>query len=149
MRRTLPILVALLLGVAVGAWLFSRTIPRSFLAVQRCQQGSCLRPNDLVGLFASAGIQQLPALIPSVGESSECIAIRHPKPEGRHHLVFFPKRDVRNILELQAEDAPFVLGCFALARELAAREGVLNYRLYTNGPALQHVTYLHFHLVAK
>jgi diadenosine tetraphosphate (Ap4A) HIT family hydrolase len=84
-----------------------------------------------------------------VGESNECIAIRHPKPEGRVHLVLFPKRDVRNVLELQPEDGPYVLGCFALARKLTDLEGVRNYRLLTNGPALQHVTYLHFHVIAK
>ena len=65
------------------------------------------------------------------------------------HFVLFPKRDVRNILEVQLEDGPFVLGCFALARELAKKSSVVDYRLYTNGPALQHVTYLHFHFVAK
>ena len=65
------------------------------------------------------------------------------------HIVLFPKRDVRNVLEIQPEDGPFVLGCFALARELVKRSDIANYRIYTNGPALQHVTYLHFHLVAK
>ena len=33
----------------------------------------------------------------------------------------------------------------ALATTFDAR----NYRLVTNGPALQHVTYLHFHLIAR
>ncbi len=98
----------------------------------------------------SAGIQRLPAVLPGVErESNECLAIRHPQPEGRVHFVLFPKRDARNILELTPEDQPFVMGCFALARELARESIVLNWRLVTNGPALQHVTYLHFHLVAK
>ncbi|WP_366481297.1 HIT domain-containing protein [Rhodoferax sp.] len=148
MRRAISIAITFAVGIALGGWLFSRTIPRSFLAASTCES-SCYKPNDLVGLLASAVIQQTSNLIPSVGESNECVAVKHPRPEGRVHLVFFPKRDVRNILELQPEDSPYVLGCFALARELAKREGVLNYRLYTNGPALQHVTYLHFHFVAK
>lgn len=148
LRGLLATLLVFTLGVGLGGWLFSRSLPRSLLAVSRCED-TCYKPKDIAGLLASAGIQRLPALVPAVGESNECVAVRHPRPEGRVHLVFFPKRDVRNILELQPEDAPFVLGCFALARELATREGVQNYRLATHGPALQHVTYLHFHLIAR
>lgn len=65
------------------------------------------------------------------------------------HFVLFPKRDSKNILELTLEDQPFVIACFALARELVREGNVHNWRLVTNGPALQHVTYLHFHLIAK
>jgi hypothetical protein len=147
-KKFLAFGTAIFIGVVIGGWAFSRSIPRSFLAVAECS-GSCYRTNDLIGLLASAGIQQTAQAIPVVGESTECIAIRHPKPEGRVHLVLFPKRDVRNILELQPEDGPYVLGCFALARTLTEIKGVRNYRLQTNGPALQHATYLHFHVIAK
>jgi hypothetical protein len=47
------------------------------------------------------------------------------------------------------QDGPYVLGCFALARELVARDKMQNWRLLTNGPALQDVAYLHFHLVGR
>lgn len=47
------------------------------------------------------------------------------------------------------QDAPFVLGCSALTRELVARDNLQHWRLLTNGPALQDVTYLHFHLVGR
>jgi diadenosine tetraphosphate (Ap4A) HIT family hydrolase len=63
--------------------------------------------------------------------------------------VLFPKHDARNITTMTEQDAPFVLGCFALARELVARDKLQNWRLLTNGPALQDVTYLHFHLVGR
>ena len=139
----------LAIGVAIGGYLFSRSIPRSFLAVTNCGD-NCYRPRDVAGLLASVGIQRVPTLIPIVErESAECIAVKHPQPEGRVHYVLFPKRDVRNILEITAEDEPFVLGCFALARELVRESNALNYRIFTNGPKLQHVTYLHFHLVAR
>jgi len=42
-------------------------------------------------------------------------------------------------------DLPYILGCFALAREL----GLQAYRLYTNGPEFQEIPYLHFHLIAE
>jgi hypothetical protein len=149
MRLALVLAFTFSVGVLAGGHLFSRTIPRSFLTVPNCE-GNCASPRQLAGLLASVGIQRTPALIPSVEqESTECIAVRHPNPEARLHLVLFPKRDVRNILEVTPEDQPYVFGCFALARELAARSGIQNYRLLTNGTALQHLTYLHFHLTAK
>jgi len=148
MRSALWLLAGFTVGIVTGGYLFSRTIPRSFLAVSNCGQ-SCYKPNDIAGLLASAGIHSLPTFIPTEHESIECLAIKHPKPEGRVHFVLFPKRDIRNIMEIQPEDGPYVLGCFTLARQIAQAENVLNYRLLTNGPALQHVTYLHFHLIAK
>jgi diadenosine tetraphosphate (Ap4A) HIT family hydrolase len=105
---------------------------------------------DLAGLLGSVGIQHAPTLLPFYeAQSKECVAVRHPKPEGRFHLVFLPKRDVRNVLELTTEDIPFLVGCLALAREQVAKAGVRNYRFVTNGPELQHVTYFHFHVIAK
>ena len=149
MRRFLLLITVLSVGVMLGGYFFSRSIPRSLLAVLNCG-GICYKPNEVAGLLASAGIQRFSAVLPGVErESNECLAIRHPQPEGRVHFVLFPKRDARNILELTPEDQPFVMGCFALARELAREANALNWRLVTNGPALQHVTYLHFHLVAK
>ena len=149
MRRTLSILIALLLGIVVGGYLFRESQPRSFLALHACHD-QCFKIKDLAGLLASAGINHTPGLLPFLAsESKRCVAVRHPKPEGRYHLVYLPKRDLRNVLELTAEDIPFLTDCLALAREDASRAGVRDYRLTTNGPGLQHVTYMHFHVVAK
>ena len=148
MRRTTTVIVALAAGVLLGGWLFSRSIPRSFLAVSNCGD-SCYKLNDLAGLFASVGIQTGSTALVAEAESTQCVAIKHPRPENRVHYVLFPKRDAKSVLELQPEDGPFVLGCFALAGQLARTEALGNYRLYSNGPALQHITYVHFHLVAK
>ncbi|MCA3132876.1 MAG: HIT domain-containing protein [Rhodocyclaceae bacterium] len=149
MKLTVTLVLAFIFGVAAGGYLFAKSLPRSFLNVSACE-GSCYRPNDLAGLLASAAIQRVPGLLPSIaGQSPECIALNHPFPEGRIHFVLFPKRDVKNILELTVEDAPFVLGCFALGRELMKGQPADNYRVITNGPRLQHVTYLHFHIIAK
>lgn len=149
MKQVAAIVAVFLAGLAVGGYLFSKSLPRSFLAVSDCEN-RCYRPSDLAGLLASAAIQQTPSVLPTVAkESNECLAIRHPRPEARIHYVLFPKRDVRNVLELTDEDRPYVWGCFALARSLVEASGVENYRLYTNGPRLQHLTYLHFHVVAR
>jgi len=138
-----------LAGLACGGYLFDESVPRSFLALRDCGD-RCYRPYELAGLIASAAILRAPFTIPRVAlESDTCLAIRHPKPEARSHYVLFPKHDTRNITTMTEEDAPFVLGCFALARELVARDKMQNWRLLTNGPALQDVAYLHFHLVGR
>jgi hypothetical protein len=142
-------LALFVLGVACGGYLFSKSIPRSFLAIGDCQ-GRCFNPNELAGLITSAAILRAPFLVPGVVmESDTCLAIRYPKPEARIHYVLFPKHDVRNITTLTPEDTPYVLGCFALARELVKRDHLQSYLLKTNGPALQDIAYLHFHLVAR
>lgn len=149
LRTALFITVAFLAGVAAGGYAFSGSIPRSFLALDDCD-GRCLEPKDLLGLLASAGLQHAPALLPlKVAESDRCVGIRHWAPEGRYHVAYFPKRDVRNIMELTEADAPFLLDCLALARRHVASAGFENYRFVSNGPALQHLTYFHFHVIAR
>ena len=148
MRRSLLALMFFAIGLVAGGYLFSRSLPRSFLAVGRCGD-RCMSGNDVAGLLASAAIQRLPGAIPEVVlESDTCIVVRHPVPQARIHLVLFPKRDVKNIATLTPEDAPYVLGCFALVRRLVEQNHVSDYRLLTNGPARQDITYLHFHLIA-
>lgn len=149
MRRALLMSVGFAAGLAAGGYLFQQSLPRSFLAVHTCDS-QCYRPSDLAGLMASIGIQHAPGALPFfVGESDTCVSVRHPRPEGRYHMVYLPKRDLRNILEATDQDIPFLAGCLALAREDALKAEVNNYRLVTNGPALQHVTYMHFHVIAK
>jgi len=136
-------------GLACGGYLFAQSVPRSFLALRDCAD-RCYKPNELAGLVASAAILRAPYTIPQVVlESDTCIAMRHPKPEARVHYVLLPKHDTRNITTVTEDDAPFVMGCFALARELVARDKMQSWRLLTNGPALQDVAYLHFHLVGR
>ena len=90
MRRVAPYILTLLMGVVIGGFLFSKSIKRSLLAVQSCDE-ECLQPKDLAGLLGSLGIQHAPTLLPFYeAQSKECIAVRHPKPEGRFHLVFLP-----------------------------------------------------------
>ncbi len=137
-----------MLGLTCGGYLFSQTTPRSFLAFNDCQS-RCYKPNELAGLFASAAVLRASDLMPGVVmESDACLAIRYPAPTKKAHYILFPKHDTRNITTLTPADSPYVLGCFALARELVKRDKLETYFLRTNGPGLQDVTYLHFHLVA-
>src|SRR5271169_1939226 len=136
-------------GIACGGYLFSRSEPRTLLAFEDCKK-HCYKPSEIAGLVASSAILRAPSLIPGVAlESDTCLAIRNPKPEAKIHYVLFPKHDTKNITTLTQADTPYVLGCFALARELVSREHLKAYRLYTNGPENQEIAYLHFHLVAE
>jgi hypothetical protein len=141
-------LVIFLSGIMAGGYLFSDSQPRSFLAVRKCR--SCLKPNDLAGLMASVGIQKLPSLLPFVAlETDMTIAIKLPARKGKIHYVIVPKKDIRNIGELSGDDTRYLIDTFSVMQSLIQKENLVNYFVYTNGPGLQNVTYLHFHLVAK
>ena len=149
LRLTVALAAAFLFGLAAGGFLFSRSLPRSFLAVAECGE-SCARPSDFAGLVASAAIQRTPVLIPGVVmETDDCLALRSPVPEARIHFVLFPKRDAKDIGALTAEDQRPVMGCFALVGQLARRFDAPNYWLTTNGPGRQKITYLHFHFLSE
>jgi diadenosine tetraphosphate (Ap4A) HIT family hydrolase len=140
-------IVAFGLGIACGGYLFASSTPRSFLALNDCQK-RCFDSNELAGLIASSAILRAPFIVPwVVMESDTCLAIRYPKHDTRVHYVLFPKHDTRNITTMTAQDWPFVIGCFALARRLVAQDKLKSYRLQTNGPGMQDIAYLHFHLI--
>ncbi|HEY0080183.1 MAG TPA: HIT domain-containing protein [Pyrinomonadaceae bacterium] len=142
-------IIALVVGIVLGGYLFSDTQPRSFLALHRCG-GTCMQPKDLAGLMASIGIQKFPALIPSVVlETEKTIVVEHPAPEARLHYLIFPKKDIRNIAEVSTADEEYLLDVVRVAGELARGKNLTRYRLITNGTGFQGVTYLHFHLIAQ
>ena len=137
------------LGVILGGYLFTGVQPRSLLALPGCGAAG-LRPNDLAGLLVSIGVQRAPKLLPGVVKETErCVTIKHPYPDARVHFLVFPKRDIKDIAGLGAEDAPFVLECLGHIQALVAEHDLRAYRVITNGPGRQDVTYLHFHLVAR
>jgi hypothetical protein len=137
------------LGVLIGGYLFSGVQSRPVLALTECAD-NCFRPTELAGLLASAGIKHAPGLMPLVvKESGKCISINHPYRRGKLHVVMLPKRDIRDIANIAAGDEPYVLECFSHIRALVSQHGLHNYQVLTNGPGFQHVTYLHFHLIAK
>ena len=63
--------------------------------------------------------------------------------------VIVPKKDVRDIGSLSAEDEGYLTDVFLVTRHLIEQEHLRDYRFYTNGPGPQAVAYLHFHLLAK
>lgn len=145
----LTILILFFAGLVCGSCLFSQSLPRNILPFEHCKN-HCYTNAEIAGLVTSAAILQAPFLLPSVVlESDTCLAIRNPRPEARIHYVLFPKHDTKNITTLTPVDTLYVLGCFNLARELVTKDSLQAYKLYTNGPGLQEIAYLHFHLVAQ
>lgn len=149
MKLPITIIVFFAVGVICGGYLFSDTIPRSFLTFENCQN-KCFDSKELAGLLTSAAILKTPKFIPGVVlESDTCLAVRYPKPEEKVHYVLFPKHDIKNITNLSPGDSQYVMGCFALARELVEREEIKAYRICSNGPDYQDIAYLHFHLIGQ
>ena len=135
-------------GVVVGGYLFADTQPRSFLAVHRCEGSRCLRPQELLGLLGSVLMQRAPDLLPGIViETDRTVAIRVPAPSP--HFVIIPKRDIRNVGDLTAEDAPWLIDAYAVIGRLVREQGLEAYQVMTRGPGDQSVAYLHFHLVAE
>jgi hypothetical protein len=143
----LACVLCLVIGLVSGGLLFAHSQPRSVLALPHCQQ--CLKAKDLAGLLASVGIQQFAGLLPAVVETDRTLAMQVPSTAWRVHYVIVPKKDIKNIGELAAEDTPYLIDIFAVAQQLIADHALVNYRIMTNGPGWQDVTYLHFHLVSN
>ena len=138
-------LFTFLAGLLVGGLLFSDSKPRSLLSIFEC--GNCLAPNDIAGLFASVVVQKMPRLIPDVIlETDKTIVFKHPRPRYRIHYIFVPKKDIKNIGELTDVDSEYIIDLFSTIVAVVNKLGTKNYKLWTNGPEKQDVTYLHFHL---
>src|SRR2546422_6716177 len=151
MFKLKPIFVRVLclfIGLVSGGVLFSQSQPRSLLAIHHCHQ--CLDVNDLAGLLASVGIQKFPGLLPSVVyETDRTIAMQLPSAKHGAHYVIIPKKDIKNIGEMSAEDEQYLIDIFAVAQYLIKEKALSHYQITTNGPDFQDVTYLHFHLVTQ
>ena len=152
--RVLKILGCLFLfgaGFICGAASFVRTQARPLPVIQHCESTEdCLTNPEVLGLITSAGLHLAPGAMPDVvARSPECVGIRSPKPEGHIDLVFFPTRDVRNLLEITPDDEKYVVGCIALMRQVVAERSISDWRIVTNGPGVQEIDYLHFHLIKR
>lgn len=135
-------------GLLVGGFLFSDSRPRSLLNIFSCTH--CLATNEVAGLLASVVVQKMPRLIPNVIiETDKTIVFKHPRPKHRIHYIFVPKKDIKNIGELTDEDNEYIIDLFSTIVTVINKLETKNYRLWSNGPEKQDVTYLHFHLGAE
>lgn len=86
-----------------------------------------------------------------VFEDDRVIAIRDVAPRAPTHILLLPRDHIRSAAELTDADAPIVGRLFAVAAEIARREGIAanGYRLVVNVGRWggQTVDHLHVHLL--
>ena len=138
-------LFTFIIGLLVGRIIFTDSKPRSLLNFHK--GSNHLDSNEIAGLFASVVVQKLPEFIPKVIiETDKTVVFNHPSP--KIHYIFVPKKDIKNIGELSNEDKEYIVDLFSTIVAIINNLGITNYRLWTNGPEKQDVSYLHFHLGA-
>ncbi len=91
--------------------------------------------------------REIPANI--VYEDEKALAFRDIHPQAPVHILVIPKKPIAKIADMAAEDRELVGHLFFVAREIAEKEGLSDYRLVVNnGPeAGQSVFHLHLHLL--
>ena len=155
MKRTwfaASLLLCLAIGFLLGAAAIHRPIPNAPLELPPARHP--WNPKDVLGLIGSLGIRELAGhldAVPSVVMETDRTFVIELPPDWRHHVhyVLVPKKDIRDVGQISAEDQPYLTDVFLTARVLAEKEHLYGYRLYTNDRALQSVSYLHFHLIGR
>jgi hypothetical protein len=137
-----------LLGLLIGWWFFSDSRPRQVISIRRVSHASSRE--ELLGILASVGVQKLTRLIPGIIlETEKTIVFKHPRPKYRIHYIFAPKKDIKDIGDFSEVDREYLIDFFAVISTVIKQEELQDYKLWSNGPGIQDVTYLHFHLGAK
>ena len=89
--------------------------------------------------------------IPSnkVYEDERILAFRDIDPQAPTHILVIPKTHIGGADEITAENADVVAHIFATIPQIAAKEGITDYRVLTNNgaDAGQTVRHLHFHIL--
>lgn len=139
---------SLLLGLLIGWWLFSDSRPRQLISINRFN--CAFAREELLGILASVGVQKLTRLIPGIIlETEKTIVFKHPRPKYRIHYIFSPKKDIKDVSDFSEEDREYLIDLFAVINTVIKQEKLQDYKLWSNGPGIQDVTYLHFHLGVK
>ena len=134
-------------GILIGGFIFSDTRPRSFWALPDCGH-SCWQTNEIVGLMVAAGIKA--DLVPkTIKETDKTIVLEHPFPQAPHHYLIFPKKDIKDIGDIGAEDRVYLEDTLLVIGQLVREKGLTKYRVVSNGPDEQLIRYLHFHLLSE
>jgi hypothetical protein len=150
-RLVISILLSFLTGLLLGAALIHRPIPNAPVELPPARHP--WNPKDVLGLLGSLGIRAMAGHLESIPgvvlETDRTFAIALPARRNRVHYVLVPKKDIRDIRQVSAEDQAYLTDAFLVARRLAEKERLKSYRISTNDRNLQTVAYLHFHLVGK
>lgn len=86
--------------------------------------------------------------VQTIKTTERVIAFWHPRPYWEKHILIVPKKPIRNLASLKADDMLYVSEAFAVAAELVRELGWDKdaYSVLVNGGSRQEVNQLHFHL---
>lgn len=99
-------------------------------------------------LFCSIIAGDIPST--KVYEDDQILAFRDIAPQAPVHILIIPKQHIAGAHEITAENSGVIAHIFAVAAELARKEGLEEgYRILTNvgKHGAQSVQHLHFHLI--
>ena len=154
MKKVKLLIVVVLIfgaGFLLGAAAIHRPISNTPLRLPPARNP--WKSKDILGLIGSLGIRtlagHLETLPPVVLETERTFVLEIPDSKYKVHYVLVPKKDIRDIRDISAEDEPYLTDIFLTARQLIEKKGLYDYQIFTNGPGLQKVGYLHFHLVVN
>lgn len=86
-----------------------------------------------------------------VFENEHVIAIRDINPKARVHILVIPKKHIRSINQLTAEDTPLLGEVFSAIRRVAEQEGIAesgySTLINTGHDGGQTVFHIHFHIL--
>ena len=150
-KLVIVIMIFFAIGVLLGAAAIHRPITNTQLELPPARKP--WNPKDILGIIGSLGIRtfagHLEKLPFVVLETDKTFVLKIPDSEHMLHYVLVPKKDILDIGHISADDEPYLMDIFLTARELVERKGLYKYRFYTNGPGVQTVGYIHFHLVSE
>jgi histidine triad (HIT) family protein len=100
-----------------------------------------------VTIFKKIIDKQIPADI--VYEDDRAVAFRDISPQAPVHILIVPRKEIAKVADMTSEDEALVGHLFSVAREVAAKEKLTDYRLVINNGAGvgQAVFHLHVHLL--
>lgn len=120
-----------------------------FGAYWQRSRGGMFKRHELAGFLGGSLVQFAPSMLTRVVYTTDkTIVFHHPRPKHAMHLMFVPRKDIKNVGELTPEDQAYVADLLLTVSAMVDRYQLSNYRLWTNGPGKQDVAYLHFHLGA-
>ncbi len=99
-------------------------------------------------IFSKIIRKEIPADI--VHEDEHCIAFRDINPQAPVHVLIIPRKEIRNVAEMDDEDSPLLGHLLLTARNIARELGLDDgFRLVVNNGAKagQTVWHLHVHLL--
>ena len=105
------------------------------------------------GALLRMGFSSMSFLIPleRLRETPALLAFHHPSPSYPVHILIFPRRAYRSLLDVPADDSDLLRDLLEIVQSLVLDMNLENsgYRLITNGGPYQEVPMLHFHLISE